>query len=302
MIINAKLILASLVLLGSNSCASAPQTPSPWAASNPDWVERVEPFKINDDIYYVGTRGLASYLIATPQGHFLIDGGLPENAEIIAENIAALGFDVGEVKYLLNSHAHFDHSGGLAALKKMSGAIMVSSEGDKWALETGLVPGSEDDANYAAPPVKVDRTIGDNETLALGGVSLTAHLTPGHTKGCTSWTMRTDGQFAHAFDVLFFCSASVAANRLVASKAGPPQYEGIVEDYRATFAKTRGWRPDIFLANHPVFFDMEKKRARQISGVEQAFVDPNGFHELMKKLETAFEKSLAEQTAAAAEQ
>ena len=277
------------------SCAGDREAPapSPWAASNPDWVEAIEPFRLYDNIYFVGMRGLASFLIATPDGHFLIDGGLPENAPVIAENIAALGYDIRDVKFLLNSHAHFDHSGGLAALKEMTGATMVASHGDKWALETGLVPGSEDDPKFAAPPVKVDRTIGDDEALTLGGVTLTARLTPGHTKGCTSWTMNSGGK-----EILIFCSATVAANRL----ANPPQYEGIVEDYRSTFAKVKEWRPDVFLANHPFFFEMEEKRARQIAGDENAFVDPDGFPAMMTALEAAFEKTLAEQTAKAAGQ
>ena len=104
--------------------------------------------------------------------------------------------------------------------------------------------------------------IGDGETLTLGGVTLSAHVTPGHTKGCTSWTMAAGGR-----EILFFCSASVAANRLVASKIGPPQYEGIIDDYRATFAATKNWRPDILLANHPEFFSMKEKRARQLAGL-----------------------------------
>lgn len=273
------------------ACASAAQhEPSPAAASNPDWVERIEPFHIYGGVYYVGTRGLSSFLIATPDGHFLIDGGLPENAGVIAANIKALGFDGEDVKFLLNSHAHYDHSGGLAALKKLTGATMVSSEGDKWALENGLVPGSEDNPDFAAPPVKVDRTIADAQSLTLGGVTLTANLTPGHTKGCTSWTMNSAGK-----DVLFFCSATVAANRLL----GPPQYDGIVDDYRATFAKTKSWRPDVFLSNHPAVFAMEDKRARKIAGDESAFVDAEGFPAMMGKLEAAFEKALAEQTAKA---
>lgn len=278
--------IAVNVAHGASAAPPAPAS-SPWAASNPDWVEAIDPIRVFGDVYFVGTRGLSSFLITTPEGHFLIDGGLPENAAIIAENISALGFKIEDVKYLLNSHAHFDHSGGLAALKKMSGAVMVASDGDKWALETGLVPGSEDDANYAAPPVKVDRTIGDNEALTLGEVSLTAHLTPGHTKGCTSWTTNSGGK-----EILFFCSATVANNRL----AGPPQYDGIVADYRATFRKTRDWRPDIFLANHPVFFAMDEKRARQKAGESDAFVDPDGFQAMMNRLETAFEEALAEAT------
>jgi metallo-beta-lactamase class B len=270
-------------------CA-APQrpAPSPWAQSNPGWVEPVEPFRIEDGVYFVGMRGLSSFLITTAEGHFLLDGGLPENAEVIARNIEALGFSLRDIKYLLNSHAHFDHSGGLAALKEMTGATMVASESDRWALENGLVPGSEDEPSFAAPPVKVDRTIADGEALVLGEVALTARLTPGHTSGCTSWAMTAGGR-----DILFFCSATVAANRL----AGPPQYKGIVADYRATFAKSRDWRPDIFLANHPEFFSMDERRERQRAGDDYAFVDAEAFPALMEKLEASFERSLAEQTA-----
>jgi metallo-beta-lactamase class B len=284
-----RLFLLSVFALGV-ACASAETfSKAAWIANTPEWAEKFEPFAVTEGVYYVGSRGLSSILIATPEGHFLIDGGLPENAAMIAENIRALGFDVSDVKYLLNSHAHFDHSGGLAALKKMSGATMVSSVGDRRALETGLAAGSEDDADFAAPPVRVDRVIGDGETLTLGGVSLTAHLTPGHTKGCTSWTMQAGGR-----SLLYFCSATVAANRLV----NPPQYDGIVDDYRATFAKTKSWRPDIFLANHSEFFDMAEKRKRQIAGDADAFVDRERFPALMTALEAAFEESLAEQTAA----
>lgn len=279
--------IAFLAGLAAACAGAAKAPPSPWAASNPDWVEPFKAFRVHENIYFVGTRGLASYLIATPEGHFLIDAGLPENAPLIAKNIAALGFDVRDVRFLLNSHAHFDHSGGLAALKEITGATMIASEGDRWALETGLVPGSEDDPAMAAPPVRVDRVISDRESLTLGGATLTAHLTPGHTRGCTSWTMNAGGK-----EVLFFCSATVAANRL----AGPPQYEGIVADYRATFETTRSWRPDIFLANHPMFFDMEERRARQIAGDENAFWDRESFPALIAKLEAAFEKALAEQT------
>ncbi len=271
------------------ACATATTPASPWAMTNPSWVEPFAPFRIADGVYYVGTRGLSSFLITTLEGHFLIDGGLPENADVIARNIEALGFRPGDVKYLLNSHAHFDHSGGLAALKALTGATMVASDGDKGALETGSVPGSEDDPHYAAPPVKVDRVISEGEALILGGVSLTARITPGHTRGCTSWMMTAGGR-----DILFFCSATVAANRL----ADPPQYDGIVADYRATFDRTRNWRPDIFLGNHPEFFDMEERRARQIAGEEDAFVDAEAFKSLIEKLEAAFEKALAEQTAA----
>lgn len=280
--------LALAVTLAACATAAKP-APSYWAEANPAWAEPFAPFRIADRVYYVGTRGLSSFLITTDEGHYLIDGGLPENANAIARNIEALGFKPGDVEYLLNSHAHFDHSGGLAALKALTGATMVASDGDKGALETGLVPGSEDDRRYAAPPVEVDRVISDGEALILGDVSLTARITPGHTRGCTSWTMTAAGH-----DILFFCSATVAANRL----ANPPQYDGIVADYHATFDRTRDWRPDIFLANHPEFFDMERRRARQIAGEEDAFVDAGAFQTLIEKLEAVFKKALIEQMAA----
>ncbi len=285
-------VSAAFFAAGACAVAQAPTVaPSRWVASNPDWVERIEPFNIHDNIFYVGARGLSSFLIVTPGGHFLIDGGLPGNATIIAANIETLGYRLEDIKYLLNSHAHFDHSGGLAALKKMTGATMVASDGDRWALETGLTPGSEDDPDFAAPPVAVDRIIGDGEALLLGGVALTARLTPGHTKGCTSWMMTSGDK-----EILFFCSATVAGNRLV----DPPQYEGIVDEYRATFLKTRNWRPDIFLANHPDLFAMEEKRARQLAGDSDAFADPEEFPLMIALLEAAFEKALASQTAKAA--
>lgn len=274
-------------------CAGAPKTPhSIWAASNPAWVEPIEPFLVEVGVYYVGTRGLASFLITTDEGHFLLDGGLPENAKIIASNIEALGFRLRDVKFLLNSHAHFDHSGGLAALKKITGATLVATEQDRSALEGGFYLGSEDDDSLRAPPTPVDRTIADGEALVLGDVALTARLTPGHTPGCTSWTMTAGGH-----DILFFCSATVAANRLV----NPPQYQGIVDDYRETFRKTRDWRPDILLANHPEFFKMTERRARQLDGDETAFVDADAFPMLMKKLEADFEGALAKQSAAFAQ-
>lgn len=142
-----------------------------------------------------------------------------------------------------------------------------------------------------APPVEVDRIIADGETLTLGDATLTAHITPGHSRGCTSWTMPVV-QGGQSYRALFFCSATVAANRLV----GPPQYEGIVADYRKTFAMTKDWKPDIFLTNHPEFSDMAEKRDRQKAGDPLAFVDREGFPAMMARLEQAFEAALQKQT------
>ena len=266
-----------------------------WKQNFPGWYAAVEPFQImgtgRKGIYFVGTEGLGIYFIPTDAGHIVIDGGMPGEGQYVADAIRKLGFDPLEVKILLNSHAHLDHSGGLAELKAMTGAELVASEGDRSALEGGFYLGSEDDSAMNAPPVRVDRTIADGEQLKLGDVTLTAHITPGHSRGCTTWTMPIV-QGGETYEALIFCSATVAANRLV----GPPQYEGIVADYRKTFAKTKDWKPDIFLANHPEFAGLPDKRARQKAGDPLAFVDREGFPALMEKLEKAFEAVLEKQT------
>ena len=259
-----------------------------WGEEFPAWVENTAPFRVIGNIYYVGTKGLSSFLITSDKGYILLDGGLPQNASMIAENIRQLGFNTSEIIYLLNSHAHFDHSGGLQTLKEITGARLVASEGDRSALEGGFYLGSENNINYSAPPVHVDQIIEGGETITLGNTALTARITPGHTRGCTSWTM-TATEGGKNYDVLFFCSASVAGNSLV-----PPQYEGIVEDYKHTFESTRTWRPDVLLVNHPFYFNMEEKRAKQSEGNPLAFVDRTGFQDLMRRLEANFTQSLKE--------
>jgi len=276
-------LIVSPFSAGAQQNQSAPW--DQWSISNPTWVEAVKPFRIIGNIYYVGSKGLSSFLITSSGGHILIDGGLPQNADLIARNIQSLGFDVSDIIILLNSHAHFDHSGGLNALKGLSGAQLVASEGDRAALEGGFYLGFENNRNFAAPPVKVDRTVRNNETVHVGSISITATLTPGHTKGCTSWNMSAVEQNT-AYEVLFFCGASVAGNNLV-----PAQYDGIVDDYRRTFEKTREWRPDVLLVNHPFYFNMDEKRAEQVAGNPLAFVDPNEFSALIQSFERAFEQS-----------
>ncbi len=269
-----------------------------WRKDNPSWYAAVEPFQVVGEqgtgIYYVGTEGLGMFFIPTADGHIVIDGGMPDQASMVADAITKLGYDPKDIKILLNSHAHLDHSGGLADLKAMSGAQMIASEGDRSALEGGFYLGSEEEDFLLAPPVKVDRIIADGETVRHGGVTMTAHLHPGHSRGCTSWTMDV-AQGGKTYDVLVFCSATVAANRLV----NPPQYEGIVDDYRSTFDKTRDWKPDVFLANHPGFFSMAKKREKQKAGDPLAFVDDQAFGKFITAIEGWFKDGLRKQTEAA---
>ena len=264
-------------------------------AQRENWNTPTEPFRVIDNIYYVGTEGLASYLIVTPQGSILIDGALPDSAPLIEASIAKLGFKTADIEILLNSHAHFDHSGGLAQLKRDTGATLAAMQGDVSALEGGFYLGSENVAMLGAPPVKVDRVLKDGDTIELGGSVLRAHLTPGHTRGCTSWGMTArDGD--RSYEVLIFCSATVAANRITA----PLQYEGIVEDYRATFAKAKTLKVDVPLAPHPGFFDLLAKRDRNRSdAAHNAFIDPDRFAPFVAAAEAEFEKILRERTEAA---
>lgn len=159
------------------------------------------------------------FFIPTPEGHIVIDGGMPGHGRLVAKKIIKLGFDPGDVRIQLNTHAHIDHSGGLAELKAITGAQLIASEDERWALETGLVPGSEGMRYLRAPPVAVDRVIRDGEQFTIGNLEITALVTPGHTKGCTSWPFAME-QAGLDYEVLVFCSLSVSLNRLV----DPPQY------------------------------------------------------------------------------
>jgi metallo-beta-lactamase class B len=305
-----KLALAALALLAA-CAAPAPVAPSstPPLASEAEisaaeraplgeqatgarWNDRFAPFNVMANIYYVGPAGVSSYLITTPDGHFLIDGGLPQSGPIIEANIAALGFDIRDVKFLLNTHAHYDHAGGLARLLHDSGAVMAASAPDRVPLEAGRASHGPS-ADIAFPPVRVDRVVADGDTLTLGGVTLTAVMTPGHTEGCTSWMMDVTGADGAPHRAFFHCSATTGGQSVE-----PPSYPGMVEAYRATFARIRTIEADMLLANHGNFFDLPAKRARMAAGDANAFVDAGELQRFNAEMEAAFNEELARQTAA----
>jgi len=254
------------------------------------WAQPTEPFHVIDNVYYVGTAGLSAWLITTPKGLILLDVGLPGNAKIVEKNIVKLGYRLGDVKILLNSHAHFDHSGGLARLKADTGAQLFASEGDREALERGVYIGSESIHAMDFPAVKVDRVLQDGDKVELGGVALTTVITPGHSRGCTDYLLPVrEAGVAHT--AFFFCSASVAANRL----APNPQYPGIVEDYRKTFARLKTIKADVYLAPHAEFFDLDAKRARMAPGKPNPFIDDGELARAIPPFEKAFDAALATQ-------
>lgn len=273
---------------------AAQKAPLPPIAVNGEWNTPYEPFRVIGNIYYVGTKGVSAWLITTPKGHIVIDGIMPQSAPQIIANIKTLGFDIHDVKILLNSHAHVDHAGGLAGLQRASGSQMIASAPDKPVLERGEITYGPS-AGMHFPPVRVDRTVKDGDTVTLGGVTVTAHLTPGHTQGCTTWTLDVKGDDGRTHTALIHCSATVAGQSLV-----PESWPGMVAAFRTTFDKVATMKADVFLANHENFFDLHAKRDRQKAGDANAFVNPDELQDFNTKMKAAFEKELASQTAAAA--
>jgi metallo-beta-lactamase class B len=253
----------------------------------PAWVQPVKPFKILDNLYYVGTKGLASYLIVTEKGALLLDGTLAENAQRIESNIRSLGFRLADVKVILNSHAHYDHAAGIAQLKRDTGAQFMAMEGDKSALENGE---QEGDTNYGGanfPPVTVDRSLKDGDTVELGGTKLVAVATPGHTKGCTTWTLTASDNGA-VRRVVFPCSISVAGNILVGNRG----YPGIVADFRRSFKRLKSIPADIVLPAHPEIADVLGRGAAKEAGDMDAFVERSLLAKIVVQSEEAFEREL----------
>jgi metallo-beta-lactamase class B len=284
-----RITIAALLL-----AASAADAEPPFAKERVEWNQPQKPFHLIGNIYYVGMAGVSAFLIVTPKGDILTDGGLPESAPFIEKNIQALGFKLSDVKILLNSHAHFDHSGGLAKLKADTGAKFYASTGDKPFLESGHIPYGPS-SQIDTMPVHVDRAMKDGDSFTLGGVTMTAHVLPGHTKGCTTWTMPlTDAGVTHK--VMFFCSITVAGNPI----AGKLAYPGIVDDYRASFARLKKMDADIFLAPHGNQFGMEDKLTKMKPGAPNPFIDPSELQRVVGKSEAAFNKDLARQQAGGA--
>jgi metallo-beta-lactamase class B len=284
-----RILLAGAFILTAGSAQAA----DPFAQTRQEWNKPHKPFLVAGNIYYVGAAGVSAFLIRTPQGDILTDGGLPESAPLIEANIKALGFKPSDVKILLNSHAHFDHSGGLAKLKADTGARLYASAADKPILESGHISFGPA-ANANSVPVKVDQVVADGGTVSLGGVTLTAHVTAGHTPGCTTWTMSVkDGNATRS--VMFFCSISVAGNPLTGNKA----YPRIVSDYRTSFARLKKMKADIFLAPHGNQFGMEEKLAKVKSGAPNPFINPGELPRFIATMEKAFDAELARQQAGA---
>ena len=250
----------------------------------------VAPFHIIGNIYFVGASDIAVYLIVTPAGDILLDGGFVETAPQIEANIPKLGFRLKDVKFILNSHAHLDHAGGISEMKRMSGAKFVAMDQDVAALTAGT----------AFPAAKPDRVIHDGDTVTLGDVTMTAHLTPGHTRGCTSWTtVVRDG--VKRYNVVFVGSASVLPSyQLIDRPNIPATYPGIQQDYERTFRVLRSLPCDVFLASHGSFYSLADKRSvLSTHPAQNPFIDPWGYQVYILGAEAAFLKELQSEQARA---
>jgi metallo-beta-lactamase class B len=248
----------------------------------------VAPFHIIGNIYYVGASDITSYLIVTPAGDILLDGGFEQTAPQIEANIKTLGFKLSDVKFILNSHAHLDHAGGIAELKRLTSAKFVAMEGDAPMLSSGT----------SYPAVTPDRIIHDGDTVTVGRVTMTAHLTPGHTRGCTTWTIVTHDK-KKSYNVVFVGSATVLpAYKLIDRGDVKATYPGIEPDFETTFRVLRSLPCDIFLAAHGSMYSLVEKRAVMSKNPAQnPFIDPWGYQAYIIRAEGVFQTELQKERA-----
>jgi len=266
---------------------------SAFAQVNPEWTTNHAPFRVIGNVYYVGSQDLASYLITTPQGLILINSNLTSSVPQIKKNVEALGFHFNDVKILLISHGHWDHAAGSAEIKRLTGAKYMVMDADVPLVESG----GKDDFQYGAeagshfPVTKVDRVLHDGDEVKLGGVVMVAHKTPGHTKGCTTWTMKVR-EDTKTYNVVIVGSPNVNTGyRLVGNTA----YPTIAQDYELTFRTLKALPCDVFLGAHGGYFGMEAKFPRMKAGGANPFVDPEGYKSYVAEREQAFRAELAKQ-------
>jgi metallo-beta-lactamase class B len=249
-----------------------------FAQAGIDWNAPFPTHKIVGNVYFVGSEQLGSFLITTPAGHILINSDYEETIPVIKASVEKLGFKFSDIKILLGSHAHPDHMSGDALFKELTGARVMVMEQDVPALRNMRQGGKEH---------PMDRILKDGDTVELGGVTLTAHLTAGHTKGCTTWTLKVE-EGGKVYDVVVVGSLSLNAAVLVNNTA----YPQIVDDFRRSFATMRALKADVFVGSHNGFYQMTQKHAKLAAGGPNPYVDPEGYKALIDSSEKAFNDRL----------
>ena len=264
------------------------------AQNKPDWTIPIAPFRIADGLYYVGSRDLASYLVVTSQGNILINSGLESSPALIRNSLEQLGLKYTDIRILLISHAHWDHEAGSARVIQETGAKYMVMDDDVPVVESGgALDFAYADSPY--PKAKVDRVLHDGDEVKLADATLVAHKTPGHTRGCTTWTMKAK-QNGRTLDAVIVGSWNVNAEyRLVDKPRHPASYPGIVADYRKTFALLKKLPCDLFLGAHGDYFNLLEKRAKTRTAGDSVWIDPEGYQAKVAERERVFEAKLHEQ-------
>lgn len=263
-------------------------------AQNPEWTEPFPPHHIAGNLYYVGSKDLASYLVVTPEGNILINSNLESSVPQIRASVEKLGFKFSDTKILLISHAHFDHDAGSATIQQLTHARYMVMDADVPVVEDG---GKSDfaygrDRRNWYKPAKVDRILHDGDEVRLGGTVLVAHKTAGHTKGCTTWTMQVNDN-GKMEDVVIVGSTTINPGYRLAKN---PSYPGITADYERTFRTLKSLHCDIFLGAHGGYYGMIEKYARLRKGDHEAFVDPAGYAAFVADRERVFRQELMQQS------
>jgi len=280
------LILSVVIIFQSIVAAQDKQV----AASTSDQAGPFKPFRIISNIYYVGTSDVTSYLIVTPNGHILLDTGYEESAPIIKANIAELGFKLSDIKIMLSSHAHFDHVGGHADMKRETGARVFASAGDTPVLESGGTKTFFQIGSFK--PVKVDQVLNDGSRVTLQDTTLVAHVTPGHTAGNTAWTT-TVTENGKQYRVVFVSSMSINPGVHMVNFAPWPD---IADAYARSFQALRALPCDIFLGPHAGFFNLQERAARMDKAGTNPFVDTNGYKNYIARFERLYHEQLKQES------
>jgi metallo-beta-lactamase class B len=286
-------VVVMAVLCGHGARAQAPAVDPTFAKMSADWRTPFTPHHVVGNVYYVGSSGLAAYLITTPAGHMLINSNLESSVPQIQESVEKLGFKFADIKILLISHAHFDHCAGSAKIKELTGAKYMVMDADVPVVESG----GKKDFQYGTvaedlyPATKVDRVLHDGEEVKLGGTVLVAHKTAGHTRGCTTWTMKAKDD-AKTYEVVVVGSPNVNPGYKLTGAEG---YPGIAKDYEHAFTVWKALKCDVFLGAHGAYYGLAEKFARVKQGGANPFVDPNGYQSYIADRETAFREELKKQ-------
>ena len=289
------ILLAAALLSAAAAAAAEPHRHAAIAcASCEAWNQPQKPFKVVGNTWYVGTRELSALLVTTPQGHILLDAALPQSAGLIRKNIEALGFKASDIRYILNSHAHWDHAGGIAELQAASGATVLASQSGVDVMKVGTI--GPDDPQYDAtgpvhmPPVAKLMAVADQQRISVGGTTITAHMTPGHTPGSTTWSWQSC-EAGKCYDVVYadsLTAVSMDGFRFTGGNGKPD----ISASFRATIERVARLKCDVVVSTHPGFTDTLDKLAATTS-THNAFIDAQGCQRYAAQARARLDKRIA---------